>query len=75
VKRLGGLSNPEMRAPEAEEKHKSQLPEWLGLRNGGRFLEFWQKDLNGSKGRFLWYFLCARLGKESTNRVQFQIER
>jgi len=42
----------------------SELPERLGLRNEGHFLEFWQKYLSGSRGHFLWYFLFARREKK-----------
>jgi len=59
-----GESNPRVRALIAQLRICHKSPERLGLRNGGHFLEFWQKFLSGSRGHFLWYFLFARREKK-----------
>jgi hypothetical protein len=40
------------------------LPERLGLRNGGHFLEFWQKYLSGLRGRFFATFFAPDWAKK-----------
>jgi hypothetical protein len=60
----GGLSNPRVRALASRKGVCRELPERLGLRNGGHFLEFWQKYLSGSRGRFFATFFAPDWAKK-----------
>ena len=61
---MGGLSNPRVRALASRKGVCRQLPERLGLRNGGHFLEFWQKYLSGLRGRFFATFFAPDWAKK-----------
>ena len=72
----GGLSNPRVRAQASRKGVCRELPERLGLRNGGHFLEFWQKYLSGSRGRFFATFFAPDWAKKveaysNTNEKKF----
>ena len=58
------LSNPRVRALASRKGVCRELPERLGLRNGGHFLEFWQKYLSGLRGRFFATFFAPDWAKK-----------